>query len=164
MDRKLKKVLNLRPHFNIADSVPLGSIAGDGTAETADGLWSRTYRVQDINFGTARREERGAVSRKWAGVLQSIDPSYDLQVCIYNHSVSLDYLTEDVLLQEAGDGPAFALPIWSGAGPAPGRHQPDHKAEHAGGKQRDPEGYLSDPDGSGTGHGFCSPGICRGGA
>lgn len=104
MDRKLKKVLNLRPHFNIADSIPLVSIAGDGTAKIADGLWSRTYRVQDINFGTARRDERGAVSRKWASVLQSIDPSYDLQVCIYNHSVSMDYLTDAVLLQEAGDG------------------------------------------------------------
>lgn len=104
MDRKLKKVLNLRPHFNIADSVPVCSVAGDGTMEIAEGLYSRTYRVQDINFGTARRDERGAVSRKWANVLQSIDPAYDLQVCIYNHSVSMDYLSDAVLLQEAGDG------------------------------------------------------------
>lgn len=104
MDKKLKKVLNLKPHFNIADSIPLRSISDDGITEIAEGLYSRTYKVQDINFGIARREERGAISAKWAGVLKSIDPSYDLQVCIYNHSVDIDYLSDIVLLQEAGDG------------------------------------------------------------
>ena len=104
MDKKLKKVLNLRPHFNIADSIPLYSISDDGIAEIAKGLYSRTYKVQDINFGIARREERGMVSGKWANVLKSIDPSYDLQICIYNHSVDLDYLSDIVLLEEAGDG------------------------------------------------------------
>lgn len=29
MDKKLKKVLNLKPHFNIADSIPLRSISDD---------------------------------------------------------------------------------------------------------------------------------------
>lgn len=104
MDKKLKKVLNLKPHFNIADSIPLRSISDDGITEIAEGLYSRTYKVQDINFGIARRDERGAISAKWAGVLKSIDPSYDLQICIYNHSVDIDYLSDIVLLQEAGDG------------------------------------------------------------
>ena len=104
MDKKLKKVLNLKPHFNIADSIPLYSISDDGITEIAKGLYSRTYKVQDINFGIARRDERGATSAKWASVLKSIDPSYDLQVCIYNHSVDIDYLSDIVLLQEAGDG------------------------------------------------------------
>lgn len=104
MDKKLKKVLNLKPHFNIADSIPLFSISDDGITEIAKGLYSRSYKVQDINFGIARRDERGVISAKWAGVLKSIDPSYDLQVCIYNHSVDIDYLSDIVLLQETGDG------------------------------------------------------------
>ena len=104
MDKKLKKVLNLRPHFNIADSIPLYSISDDGIVEIANGLYSRTYKVQDINFGIAKLEERGIVANKWASVLKSIDPSYDFQVCIYNHSVDLEYLSDVVLLQEAGDG------------------------------------------------------------
>ena len=104
MDKKLKKVLNLKPHFNIADSIPLYSVSDDGITEIAEGLYSRTYKIQDINFGIARRDERGAICAKWAGVLKSIDPSYDLQVCIYNHGVDIDYLSDIVLLQEAGDG------------------------------------------------------------
>lgn len=104
MDKKLKQVLNLRPHFNIADSIPLHSISDDGIIEIADGLYSRTYKVQDINFGIARKDERGLISSKWANVLKSIDPSYDLQICIYNHNIDIDYLSDTVLLQEIGDG------------------------------------------------------------
>lgn len=104
MDKRLKKVLNLRPHFNIADSIPLYGIAADGTAQIAEGLYSRTYRVQDINFGTARREERGMIADKWANVLKSIDPAYDLQVCIYTHNVDIGCLSDTVLLKETGDG------------------------------------------------------------
>lgn len=103
MDKKLKKVLNLKPHFNIADSIPLYSISDDGIGEIAEGLFSRTYKIQDINFGIARRDEKGNIVNKWTNILKSLDPSYDFQYMIYNHSVDVDYLSEQVMLQEMGD-------------------------------------------------------------
>ena len=46
MDKKLKKVLNLKPHFNIADSIPLYSISDDGIVEIAEGLFSRVFLLR----------------------------------------------------------------------------------------------------------------------
>ena len=104
MDAKLKQVLNLRPHFNIADSIPLNSITDDGIAEIATGLYSKTYKIQDINYQIAKNEEKAAITRKWAGILKAIDPAYDFQIMIYNHTVDIEHLSGQVMLNEVGDG------------------------------------------------------------
>lgn len=103
MDKRLKERLNLKPHFNISDSIPIASISDDGIIEVKPGIYSRTYRVQDINFGIARLGERGQIVKKFENILRTIDPSYDLQICVYNHEVDIDYLSDTVLLHEAGD-------------------------------------------------------------
>ena len=104
MDAKLKKVLNLKAHFNIADSIPLESITDDGIAEIAKGLFSKTYKVQDINYSIAKNAEKATITRKWANVLKALDPSYEFQIMIYNHTVDVDYLSGQVMLNEVGDG------------------------------------------------------------
>ena len=104
MDAKLKKVLNLKAHFNIADSIPLESITDDGIAEIAKGLYSKTYKVQDINYSIAKNAEKATITRKWANVLKALDPSYEFQIMIYNHTVDVDYLSGQVMLNEVGDG------------------------------------------------------------
>ncbi|RHU37173.1 DUF87 domain-containing protein [Clostridium sp. TM06-18] len=103
MDKRLKTVLNLKPHFNISDSIPIESISEDGIVEVRPGIYSRTYKIQDINFGIARPSERGQIVRKFENILKTIDPAYDLQICVYNHEIDVDYLSDAVLLREAGD-------------------------------------------------------------
>ena len=95
MDAKLKQVLNLRPHFNIADSIPLNSITDDGIAEIATGLYSKTYKVQDINYSIAKNEEKAAITKKWANILKSIDPAYDFQIMIYPAYISRENFGTD---------------------------------------------------------------------
>ena len=104
MNKKLKKVLNLQPHFSIADSIPLISINEDGIIEVKPKLYSKTYKVQDINFGIARQEEKGSIVGKWSNLLKALDPSWQMQICVYNHSADIDYLSDSVLLGETGDG------------------------------------------------------------
>lgn len=103
MDKRLKATLNLKPHFNISDSIPIETISDNGIIETRPGMYSRTYKIQDINFSIARLQERGSIVAKFENILKTVDPSYDLQLTVYNHAIDIDYLANEVLLREAGD-------------------------------------------------------------
>ncbi len=104
MNQKLRQTLNLKPHFNIADSIPMKAVSDDGIIESAHELFSKSYRVTDINFGISKDEEKQTVVTRWSHVIKSLDPSYDLQICIYNHSVDMDYLSGQIFLEQAKDG------------------------------------------------------------
>lgn len=103
MSTEFKKRLNLKPHKNIADSIPIRSIAADGVMEVGPGKFSKTYSVSDINYSIAKMEERASIYTKWSSVLKSVDPSYSFQLLIDNHQVDIDYLSDRILLAEAGD-------------------------------------------------------------
>lgn len=104
MNRNLINTLNLKEHKTIADSIPILNISEDGTIEVRPGYYSRTYRITDINFGIAKNDERGSITDKWARILKSVNPAYELQICVYKHSVNIDYLSDAVFLKEQGDG------------------------------------------------------------
>ena len=58
MNKSLKKELLRIPHFSITDSIPMRSISEEGIIEVRKGLYSKTYRMQDINFNQAKLEDK----------------------------------------------------------------------------------------------------------
>lgn len=106
MNKQLKKELGpmLTPHYNIADSIPIRSISEEGVFELRKGLYSKTYRLTDTNFQTAKRVEKGEMFVSWRQFLNSLDPSQTLQITIYNHKISGTTDAESVVLPELGDG------------------------------------------------------------
>lgn len=104
MNKDLKKQLNLKPHFNISDSIPILDINDEGIMETRKGLYCKTYKLQDINYSISRMMERGEVFLEWEHVLNRLSPKQQLQFNIYNHQINVDYIEDDVFLREVGDG------------------------------------------------------------
>lgn len=106
MNRQLKKELGpmLKPHYNIADSIPISNISEEGVFETRKGLFSKTYRLQDCNFSVAQRVEKGEMFMQYESFLNAMDPSQMLQITIYNHHISGTTDADSVLLPEVGDG------------------------------------------------------------
>lgn len=106
MNKELKKELGpmLIPHYNVADSIPIRSISEEGVLETRKGLFSKTYRLTDVNFQIAKRIEKGEMFVSYRNFLNSLDPSQTLQITIYNHRISGTSEADAVLLPETGDG------------------------------------------------------------
>ena len=106
MNKELKKELGpmLIPHYNVADSIPIRSISEEGVLETRRGLFSKTYRLTDVNFQIAKRIEKGEMFVSYRNFLNSLDPSQTLQITIYNHRISGTSEADAVLLPETGDG------------------------------------------------------------
>lgn len=98
MNKNLKELIHAKPRFTIADSIPINDISDDGIICITKGLYSKTYQLHDVNFGIARDDERASIVGRWAAMLSSLNPEYKLQLCIYNHSVDIDYLSDAVLL------------------------------------------------------------------
>lgn len=104
MNKQLKKQLNLKPHFNISDSIPIADVNDEGVMESRKGLYSKTFKLQDINYSISRLIERGEIFLEWEHVLNRLDPTQGLQFMIHNHQVNVDYIEDEVFLREVGDG------------------------------------------------------------
>ncbi len=104
MNKSLKKELLHIPHFSITDSIPMRSISEDGIIEVRKGLYSKTYKMQDINFNLAKLEDKVDIYMNWREALSSFDIDNRVQITIINRILESDSMMKDVLLQEAGDG------------------------------------------------------------
>ena len=92
------------PHFSITDSIPMRSISEEGIIEVRKGLYSKTYKMQDINFNLAKLEDKVDIYMNWREALSSFDINNRVQITIINRILESDSMIKDVLLQEAGDG------------------------------------------------------------
>lgn len=104
MNKQLKKQLNLEPHYSVVDSVPIRNVNEEGVMETRKGLYCKTYKLQDINYSISKRIDRGEIFLQWEDVLNRLDPTQGLQFTAYNYQVNIDYIEDEVFLQEVGDG------------------------------------------------------------
>lgn len=104
MNKALKKELLLKAHFSIEDSIPFRSITDDGIMEVRNGLYSKTYRLKDINFNLAKLEDKVDIYMNWREALSIFDIDNRVQITMINRLLSDDSMLSDVFLQEVGDG------------------------------------------------------------
>lgn len=104
MNRKLKKELNLVPHFNVSDSIPILSVSDDNSIfEVRKGLYSKTYALQDVNFQTAKLLEKGQMAKAYGSFLDALDVSQRLQITIINRLITGETAVESAYIPEVGD-------------------------------------------------------------
>ena len=105
--KELKKELNFKPHYTITDSIPILGMSEDSSLMEVNrrGLFSKTYKLQDINFRTAQRTEKGEIVKSYGGFLDALDTSQRLQITILNRLMpGEDVAAEQAYLPEIGDG------------------------------------------------------------
>ena len=105
--KELKKELNFKPHYTITDSIPILGMSEDSSLMEVNrrGLFSKTYKLQDINFRTAQRTEKGEIVKSYGGFLDALDTSQRLQITILNRLMpGEDVVAEQAYLPEIGDG------------------------------------------------------------
>lgn len=61
----------------------------DGLCEISPGLYSKTLQISDINYQTARKDEKLDLFAQYCEILNSLDPTQHLQITIKNRR--LDY-------------------------------------------------------------------------
>ncbi len=72
--------------------------------ETDPGTFTRSYRLDDVNFKTATDEEQIDVFHKWENLLDSFPYGSEFQVVIHNHPANIRELLDSIKFTPADDG------------------------------------------------------------
>lgn len=88
---------------NTAEYLDYVRLYDDGICELRGGLWSKTLKISDINYQTARKDEKLEILGRYAEVLNSIDPLCHVQITVVNRRVDEKLFRSTMFLRRAGD-------------------------------------------------------------
>ncbi len=111
-----KKVKNPAPSFikriakidrlpkSAQDTIPICGVMNNGIIETSPGEFTKSYKIQDINFAIATKEEQQSIFDSYMEFLNTFDPSVRWQFCIFNHEMDKRETLRDIHIPAQRDG------------------------------------------------------------
>lgn len=89
---------------NIMDSIPYCMVYDNGIIETTPGVFTKSYMLPEINFRLAKNESQDAIARMYGEFLGVFEPEIQIEVTVYNRSVSMEEFMQEILLEMQADG------------------------------------------------------------
>ncbi len=100
-----KKAKALIVPKTVQETVPYCRVFPDsGIIETDDGVFTKTYLLDDVNYQAAKDEEQTEMFLKYAEFLNSFDSRSRFQINIVQQSINLAEFEAETMLEMAGDG------------------------------------------------------------
>lgn len=87
-----------------ADSIPFSGVYENGIFELTPGLFSKSYRLPEINFRLSIDEQQEKTARMYGEFLGIFEPDTDIEITAYNSSIDIDTFQQDVLKGMRADG------------------------------------------------------------
>lgn len=108
MFRKKRK-LRVKPLYRkipktVQESIPYKYIYDNGIIETDDGIFTKTYRMEDVNFKIAPEDDQKSIFLQYEKVLNSFSPGTKFQVLIHNHQTNKKRTMQDIRFPAKNDG------------------------------------------------------------
>ena len=100
--KKLAKIEKLPK--TVQDSIPLRGFMQDGTIETTPGVFTRTYKLKDVNFSIASEEDQMAIFKSFIDFLNSFNEFTKWEFTIFNHEIDKRKTIEDIQIKPQQDG------------------------------------------------------------
>ena len=89
---------------NILDSIPYYMVYDNGIIETEPGTFTKSYVLPEINFRLAKNESQDAIARMYGEFLGVFEPEVNIELSVYNRSVSIEDFMQGILLEMQADG------------------------------------------------------------
>ena len=99
--KKADKAMNPNP-LSTLDVLEIKRISSNGIFEVGDGLYSKSYFLEDLNYVTLSYEEQLRCLFEWCKVILSFDTC--VKVTVFNKNRSMDYLRRKILYHKKFDG------------------------------------------------------------
>ena len=96
---KKDKGPSLKINKTVQESIPYMSISPNGIMELEPGVYSKSYRFEDMNFRTANNEEQTQIFEKFSELLNIFDSDVRLELTIYNRKTTAEMSAKNVLLE-----------------------------------------------------------------
>ena len=89
---------------NILDSIPYYMVYDNGIIETEPGIFTKSYVLPEMNFRLAKNESQDAIARMYGEFLGVFEPEVNIELSVYNRSVSIEEFMQGILLEMQADG------------------------------------------------------------
>ncbi len=99
----IKSQKKLKPPKSVQEAIRYEEMFENGVCNVDGFLYSKTIKISDINYQTARRDDQIDMFSDYCSVLNSFDPSVRVQISIINQHLEEDEFKENMLLPMAND-------------------------------------------------------------
>lgn len=82
----------------VQDTIPYLAIYKNGIVEVDRGIFSKSYRLEDVNFKIATDEEQRNMFDRYVDFLNSFDSDVHLQLTIFNRNMDEGHVQEKILI------------------------------------------------------------------
>ena len=101
----MKKIAKIdRLPKDVVSSIPIQGIMPNGIIETYAGTFTKSYKLQDVNFDIAPDEEQYSIFTNFMGLLNSFREGIKWQFCIYNHEIDKRATIDNIRIAPRRDG------------------------------------------------------------
>lgn len=100
--KKLTKIENLPK--TVQDSIPFRGFTRDGVVETSPGVFTKCYKLKDVNFQIATADDQVQIFNGYRDLLNSFDPTVRWEFTIFNHEVDKRETLKNIKIAPQRDG------------------------------------------------------------
>lgn len=86
-----------------ADSIPYVQVYKNGIIEIQPGVFSRSYKIPDINFKTAHENKQWNIAESYSSFLCAFEPSVTVEVTLWNKTIDIETFQEEVFIKMRPD-------------------------------------------------------------
>lgn len=87
----------------VQQSIPYIRVYENGIIETEKGRYSKSYKLDDVNFQIASQEEQENIFLAYSDLLNTFGPEVSIQISINNRNIDIAEFQQRVLLKPQGD-------------------------------------------------------------
>lgn len=103
--KKKAKSTNTRIAKDVLETIPYRNVYPSlGIIEDLDGRYSKSYYLADANFSVENDDKKAEMYLSYEKVLNAITPGMIGQLTIFNRSVDMDTVRNDILMKPNNDG------------------------------------------------------------
>lgn len=100
--KKIAKIDNLPK--NVRESIPFRGIMPNGIIETYPGTFTKTYKLNDVNFNILPDDEQMTIFKSYMEFLNSFNEKTRWEITIFNHEIDKRKTIEDIRIVPQRDG------------------------------------------------------------
>lgn len=88
----------------VTDTIPFRGIMNDGIIETKQGVFTKSYKLPDVNFTIAPEDEQLQIFKNYMQFLNGFDDMTKWQLTIFNHEIDKRATFSDIRISPQRDG------------------------------------------------------------
>lgn len=96
--KKGKKSNSINIPKTVQDTIPYLAVYQNGIIEIEPGVFTKSYKLEDVNFKVATDEEQRNIFERYVDFLNTFDSDIRIQLTIFNRNIDEEHVREKILI------------------------------------------------------------------